>query len=417
MKLKMARYLNMKNNYYMLLKLKSTLRRKSIYIFMLVILLCCIIIFSSTSIYYSLSNYIVNNYNKNISFRVLNVYKDNASVDDINNINHVIDVISSKYYSVYVESNLKNSYQDGYINLIALSDKLDINLVDGNLNIDTDFNIVCPNVFFPDSSSSEFNFNNNIKTISGRDLLNKNIEIYYNSYEENTNGIRPIINNSFTDTLFVTGIYNNNVTFNNANDCYTSKNTIKIIVDNYISNDEFITYSYFVYVDDINNLDLVKDSLVSKGYTVETLNTFDEDLLNNIKIICYIFSIVSIFVALIVIVLYFRKKLENDLYDLAILRFSGLNNKLTKKCLFLENTIILSFSFIFSIVIFLIIKFMIVQKYNNYFTIYNIQFLFNRNILCIVFILIVVIPLSLLTLISNKKLNSNIDVLLRKGEL
>lgn len=407
----------MKNNYYMLLKLKSTLRRKSIYIFMLVILLCCIIIFSSTSIYYSLSNYIVNNYNKNISFRVLNVYKDNASVDDINNINHVIDVISSKYYSVYVESNLKNSYQDGYINLIALSDKLDINLVDGNLNIDTDFNIVCPNVFFPDSSSSEFNFNNNIKTISGRDLLNKNIEIYYNSYEENTNGIRPIINNSFTDTLFVTGIYNNYVTFNNANDCYTSKNTIKIIVDNYISNDEFITYSYFVYVDDINNLDLVKDSLVSKGYTVETLNTFDEDLLNNIKIICYIFSIVSIFVALIVIVLYFRKKLENDLYDLAILRFSGLNNKLTKKCLFLENTIILSFSFIFSIVIFLIIKFMIVQKYNNYFTIYNIQFLFNRNILCIVFILIVVIPLSLLTLISNKKLNSNIDVLLRKGGL
>lgn len=407
----------MKNNYYMLLKLKSTLRRKSIYIFMLVILLCCIIIFSSTSIYYSLSNYIVNNYNKNISFRVLNVYKDNASVDDINNINHVIDVISSKYYSVYVESNLKNSYQDGYINLIALSDKLDINLVDGNLNIDTDFNIVCPNVFFPDSSSSEFNFNNNIKTISGRDLLNKNIEIYYNSYEENTNGIRPIINNSFTDTLFVTGIYNNNVTFNNANDCYTSKNTIKTIVDNYISNDEFITYSYFVYVDDINNLELVKDSLVSKGYTVETLNTFDEDLLNNIKIICYIFSIVSIFVALIVIVLYFRKKLENDLYDLAILRFSGLNNKLTKKCLFLENTIILSFSFIFSIVIFLIIKFMIVQKYNNYFTIYNIQFLFNRNILCIVFILIVVIPLSLLTLISNKKLNSNIDVLLRKGEL
>jgi ABC-type antimicrobial peptide transport system permease subunit len=161
----------------------------------------------------------------------------------------------------------------------------------------------------------------------------------------------------------------------------------------------------------------VKDSLVSKGYTVETLNTFDEDLLNNIKIICYIFSIVSIFVALIVIVLYFRKKLENDLYDLAILRFSGLNNKLTKKCLFLENTIILSFSFIFSIVIFLIIKFMIVQKYNNYFTIYNIQFLFNRNILCIVFILIVVIPLSLLTLISNKKLNSNIDVLLRKGGL
>lgn len=407
----------MKNNYYMLLKLKSTLRRKSIYIFMLVILLCCIIIFSSTSIYYSLSNYIVNNYNKNISFRVLNVYKDNASVDDINNINHVIDVISSKYYSVYVESNLKNSYQDGYINLIALSDKLDINLVDGNLNIDTDFNIVCPNVFFPDSSSSEFNFNNNIKTISGRDLLNKNIEIYYNSYEENTNGIRPIINNSFTDTLFVTGIYNNNVTFNNANDCYTSKNTIKTIVDNYISNDEFITYSYFVYVDDINNLELVKDSLVSKGYTVETLNTFDEDLLNNIKIICYIFSIVSIFVALIVIILYFRKKLENDLYDLAILRFSGLNNKLTKKCLFLENTIILSFSFIFSIVIFLIIKFMIVQKYNNYFTIYNIQFLFNRNILCIVFILIVVIPLSLLTLISNKKLNSNIDVLLRKGEL
>jgi hypothetical protein len=384
---------------------------------MLVILLCCIIIFSSTSIYYSLSNYIVNNYNKNISFRVLNVYKDNASVDDINNINHVIDVISSKYYSVYVESNLKNSYQDGYINLIALSDKLDINLVDGNLNIDTDFNIVCPNVFFPDSSSSEFNFNNNIKTISGRDLLNKNIEIYYNSYEENTNGIRPIINNSFTDTLFVTGIYNNYVTFNNANDCYTSKNTIKTIVDNYISNDEFITYSYFVYVDDINNLELVKDSLVSKGYTVETLNTFDEDLLNNIKIICYIFSIVSIFVALIVIVLYFRKKLENDLYDLAILRFSGLNNKLTKKCLFLENTIILSFSFIFSIVIFLIIKFMIVQKYNNYFTIYNIQFLFNRNILCIVFILIVVIPLSLLTLISNKKLNSNIDVLLRKGEL
>jgi hypothetical protein len=407
----------MKNNYYMLLKLKSTLRRKSIYISMLVILLCCIIIFSSTSIYYSLSNYIVNNYNKNISFRVLNVYKDNASVDDINNINHVIDVISSKYYSVYVESNLKNSYQDGYINLIALSDKLDINLVDGNLNIDTDFNIVCPNVFFPDSSSSEFNFNNNIKTISGRDLLNKTIEIYYNSYEENTNGIRPIINNSFTDTLFVTGIYNNNVTFNNANDCYTSKNTIKIIVDNYISNDEFITYSYFVYVDDINNLDLVKDSLVSKGYTVETLNTFDEDLLNNIKIICYIFSIVSIFVALIVIILYFRKKLENDLYDLAILRFSGLNNKLTKKCLFLENTIILSFSFIFSIVIFLIIKFMIVQKYNNYFTIYNIQFLFNRNILCIVFILIVVIPLSLLTLISNKKLNSNIDVLLRKGGL
>lgn len=412
----------MKDDYTSLsLKIKNTLRNKTFYFFFVVILLCCIIVFSSLSFLSSFNQYINDNYSKNIGFKTLSIHGDNAIteniISDIKKISYVDDVISSKYFSVVVDTSFHDNNHNGILNLIAIPDNSNIKIKYGKNVEGETYKALCPNVFFPDSDAASLNFKlNKNKVINGKTLLDKNFEIYYNSYEDNEDNFRPIIKESFSNIIKVSGIYDSTITMNNSNDCYLSKDTIREIVDKSVCNDDNAMYSYFVFVDNVNHVDSVYSSLVDKGYYVEILNTFDNDLLENIKIICYLIALISIIVAILVLILYFRKKLENDSLDIGIYRFLGLNKSLTRKYIFIENLFILLISFSISLILFFIIKTIILCKYYEIFKIYNINFALNYSSVISTFLIIVIIPTIISYILNTRIINKNIINLLEKEE-
>lgn len=133
--------------------------------------------------------------------------------------------------------------------------------------------------------------------------LNKNIDIYYYTYNNDES------KNVNYDTLKIVGIYDNNTNIIDENICYAHKNLIEKIYnksyENY--NQDNITPSIFIRVDNIKNIDFVKEKLNDLGYESSSLVLINSKFINFVNVTSFLIGI-FIILFLIIIINFINKK-------------------------------------------------------------------------------------------------------------
>ncbi|MDD2181603.1 MAG: ABC transporter permease [Bacilli bacterium] len=399
----------------------KTIRNKGLIFFYSIIILCTILITTTLTFYYNYNSFISNLVNKNIGFRTLNVTADEQLNDEITkkilNIKHVVDVYSSEHHSITLTSpDFKNENLSGIVELTYGAESMLPNNIIGRSFNNIEKNVaICPIDFFPDDSASEL-FINNEFLIDGHDLLGKEFSVEYYSHRfEDTNLIQE---EKFEKKFKIVGLYDSKAVMNNKNQCYIQVSDLKEILETTIpSNMNEYVSSYLVVINDIENIEYVKEELANIGYKdAETKNFINLGIINIIMITCISISTIIIFALVILTISYIKKKIMNETHIIGVMRAIGYEKKDMKNIYILETAVIILFTYLIGITIFFILYFIL--KYTIFASlIYSgITIYINGYVFLISFLMVASITFVISLYFIIKSINSNVISLLKSGE-
>ena len=333
------------------------------------------------------TNYITTTITENIGARTIVISapssKENLEYEQIENIDHIEYVYSSKYDTASVESSFANDNFDGEIELrLGNEYTLPQNIMGNTLDSKDTGVAICPVEFYPSSDASELIVDNSL-AVDGNKMLNETFKVYYTSYKFEEDNIVP--DEYYEKTFKIVGLYNSSEVGNTNNVCYISNTDLTDIKDIVLSINEGVIYGYFAIVDESQNVSQVISDLNELGYEAEQRLLLDTEVFNNISLICNILIVIMIISIILVLAFYIKKKSIQDTKNIGILRSIGYNKKTVYILYTLEIFIINVLTLLFSIILFyilyiLILKFLI-KPYLN--IIFEIK-LYNYNILLVV---------------------------------
>lgn len=366
---------------------KSFKNDKSIYkkvIILSIAIILLIIVFSFTK---SMNMYIENGIKQDLSYKTLYIDPDSNTnsislINKIKEIKHVSDAFIDNYSDITVYSN--DFIKNGSIQLVRYSENDSINYISFN-GVNLENQIICPKNFYP---------KNNIDNINKKDIikmnkyLNKNIDIYYYTYNNDES------KNVNYDTLKIVGIYDNNTNIIDENICYAHKNLIEKIYnksyENY--NQDNITPSIFIRVDNIKNIDFVKEKLNDLGYESSSLVLINSKFINFVNVASFLIGIFIILFLIIIINFINKKNISDKSKIINLYRCFGYTKNDITKILYIENGYIslisICISIIFTFLIFIILK---ITIYYNPFLFSKFPIIYNYFAIIISLIIIFVI--------------------------
>lgn len=397
--------------------LLKTLRDKHKYFFVTVVSLCSFITLIVITFYFNVTAFIDNSINKNPAFRTILVQltKD----DDLTNINHITDIYSSNnaYFADY--SSLKNEKLDGWVILsYGTLNNLPQAVYGKNIDVNSEDEVICPIDFYPDSGAQNFNIKS-ANILKKNDTLNKSFSIEYFSYKKGKfeNGL-PIKDKKFTKTFKIVGLYDNKPTLNYNNECFISAKVLKKITDinNPYLNNNSIPGSY-ILVDNLTNVNYVKNELYKKGYTdISMKNTIDFEMVKVLNIGAITVLVLVIIVIIILTIFYIKKKILNEKENLGILRALGFKKREVLKIYIMENIITSSLAFLIAILLFVITFLIIKYKVLVFFKYFGNNLFLNCKILFISFSLTILFSGIVCYMIVHKNSKNDITRLLESEE-
>jgi hypothetical protein len=308
----------------------------------------------------------------------------NIPNDDFESIEH-IELYDSKKYLYGVEYYAKTFDIDKYEGMIFINPILslsDIALIKGSYPNDNE--IVCPINFYPYSlyqgDNLDMVFNKKL-LINGNSMINKVLNI---SNDENDYDFK------------VVGSYKN-IIFDEVYTCYTNKDTFDKLKSNIemCSDQECFTYdSYIVRVDDIKNMDYVKNELTNRGYSYMNYNFLDQDLINNLSSIPLFVGIVVILVMVIILSIYIYKYRKNNNNKIKMLKALGFSKQNILNIFYLKIFIIYTLSYLIHVILFIVAFNVISNKYlseifySNYYVEIPMILFFIEYIIILIYIII-----------------------------
>lgn len=405
--------------YQIFLKVK---RNKSFVFFFFIMIICTILTLSTLALFSNFNTYIDNLTNKNIGFRILDVSASkrlNMEISkEILNVNHVLDVYSSEHDLIGVVSpNFKTKETGGLIYLTYGSSKFLPNIIVGRKISENEKNVaICPIDFLPDAVASEFIKINDKYIINGANLLNKKFIVEY--YSNTITETKLIPDEKYEKEFEIVGLYDSKAIMNFNNQCYITPSDIIEIINTTIPKNinEYIS-SYYVLVDDVKHIDIVKTDLLKLGYDdVIIKNSFNSNLINIIFISCTVVMTISLFAVVIFTVSYTKKKLIEETNIIGVFRASGFDKKSIRKLYVLEIAISNIIAYIIGLLLFLLIY--IILKNTIFHSLFysGIRLYINSYIYIICFVIIVIIPFCISIFFLLKLINSNIILLLKGRE-
>lgn len=319
----------MKNIDQKLLLLKSQMFNKKNLLFIIIttfifiaILLCSIIM------YFSLS-YIIRDkkYNKNYkTITIYNLNNENVGFPNINtlkNKNHILYSIDAAYSGTFFQVEEFGPESEIYINPLLLDN--DIKIVRGKKEL-TSKTAICSLNFYPKYVLYEEKIDRS-KIYSHKDLIGKKITINNNQLE-------------------ITGLFDPKKSMDSFNTCYVDKDTY-ITLRNYEHN-----HGQLIRVDTHENTEKLVKELKQLGYRFQS-PTYDNNQNSKIFITIPIFiSLIVILISFCIIYNFLKKKNIYHLKRFGILKVSGYSNKMIKTIEQIENTIIVTLTFILSVILF-----------------------------------------------------------------
>lgn len=338
-----------------LLSFKYFIRNKKNYINALIIgIIISLTVFVST-FYTTIINFLNFDINKDFQSRTLLVIKKDNTIsltdirEELEKINHIDGVFSvTSRYNGLISKEFEKNGLSGRVDLYAANNKTLPTIIKG-----TDFPnksgnyIICPINFYPSDSDFTKVTKNNFYNIEK--YLNKDINFEYKNFK--TNKVDVI-------KYKLIGIYENNPLSIDENVCFVNESSLlKVYIaernglENFNLEDQ---RSFYIQVDNYNNLDLVKQSLNEQNF--ESISTTYIDYSSYNKIFKRIKTvsitlIVIIFLFLLIILYKQNTKNKKDYY---ILHSIGYNRMIINCIDFFYKIFLLLLSYIFSIIVILI---------------------------------------------------------------
>ena len=312
----------MDNKARLLLIRSHALEKKNI-IFIFINIFIFLAVLTTISLLYFSVTYRFLTSTRNMQYKTLTAHKEDESgtwlpYDDyrfLDNNEHVVFHINSKYDGFLISSKFLNKDTDFYIK--PLLDSRELNNKTLNKN-----DIICSNYIMTiNPSTDEYE-----DVINAKKYMNQTIE--YNN-----------------QSLKLIDTFSTRDNFTSLNTCYVSKETYEELGE-YLDTRSSET----IRIDNKENIDLVKRELFAKGLTVNMKYEDEQG---------HLFVLISIFVSLIITIISFtilynfiKKKTIYRLKRYGILKTSGYRDKEIIKIEVLENTTILASSFIISYILF-----------------------------------------------------------------
>lgn len=343
------------------------------------IILITILLLTINIIQYSMENYIKSLEN-NLTMRTISsirysVFEYEEIIEKIENIEHVDMVIGEYEENIYGYKyceQLKTKDADGYVKINPINTKTCPDITNGRkLQEDDKYVLIIPSKIYADSEGTPTGFrdiyiekrNLNIEYINGEDLVGKKITISF----EASNG------NTLEKQFEIIGTYDSNL-YNDMSTLYAPKEIIKEI-NLELNPDLLPELEISVVVDKIENVELVKNELISqglyeksailqetqKGDTSETeanisrVTNINVETINIMKklIIFLLFASILIFLSFLITTNINKTYLSST--EIGVLKAEGYTNKDIQKMTIIENIIVCIISIIVSFIVFILI--------------------------------------------------------------
>ena len=343
------------------------------------IILITILLLTINIIQYSMENYIKSLEN-NLTMRTISsirysVFEYEEIIEKIENIEHVDMVIGAYEENIYGYKyceQLKTKDADGYVKINPINTKTCPDITNGRkLQEDDKYVLIIPSKIYADIEGEPTRFrdiyiekrNLNIEYINGEDLVGKKITISF----EASNG------NTLEKQFEIIGTYDSNL-YNDMSTLYAPKEIIKEI-NLELNPDLLPELEISVVVDKIENVELVKNELISqglyeksailqeaqKGDTSETeanisrVTNINVETINIMKklIIFLLFASILIFLSFLITTNINKTYLSST--EIGVLKAEGYTNKDIQKMTIIENIIVCIISIMVSFIVFILI--------------------------------------------------------------
>ncbi len=273
-------------------------------------------------------------------------------IDELSSIEHVNMAIRYEMHrSLQHHSALERENLDGNIEIFFANNETLPEIVAGTNFPDDDGNyLICPENFYPYGNWEDLKYMSITSKIDTEDYLNQTFTFNYISH----NGT-----NKFSIEFKVIGLYKNSDYDYDENVCYTKENSLNEIIVNEYSDDfdddgiNRLTYNkdIIIAIDDIENIEYVKNELTNLGYSyrgmISTDYTYFNEITNETNRITII--ICSLLLAFMVIV--FQKKFNSEKEQYQLKLYLGYKKKDIKAIYFLSNLFNLIISSLIAIAI------------------------------------------------------------------
>lgn len=343
------------------------------------IILITILLLTINIIQYSMENYIKSLEN-NLTMRTISsirysVFEYEEIIEKIENIEHVDMVIGAYEENIYGYKyceQLKTKDADGYVKINPINTKTCPDITNGRkLQEDDKYVLIIPSKIYADIEGEPTRFrdiyiekrNLNVEYINGEDLVGKKITISF----EASNG------NTLEKQFEIIGTYDSNL-YNDMSTLYAPKEIIKEI-NLELNPDLLPELEISVVVDKIENVELVKNELISqglyeksailqeaqKGDTSETeanisrVTNINVETINIMKklIIFLLFASILIFLSFLITTNINKTYLSST--EIGVLKAEGYTNKDIQKMTIIENIIVCIISIMVSFIVFILI--------------------------------------------------------------
>lgn len=351
----------------------SAYRTKSSFIIMILIFISSISCLFSLSYKNSFENYFDVYIQKSPEFRIMNVsyqeqldnsiltnttltYEEKLEyveeiqekvISKLNENKHILGA-STEYRNNIDTNDFGINYYSFTLQAVPITNN--INIVSGN-NISSNTNeieIICPNIMRYENSDNTFNINN---TIDMKNYLNKTIKGKYSSKSDTK--------------LKIVGLYDTYSTYSYGGVCYTSYDNLELLQNNYyleypdilqnlidykIETNDYASNIY-IMIDDISNLNQVKKFLKKNNFfTEESIVSINTDTIEEVNNICSKITVSLYILTSIIICITLIQNIINKSKKIFIYHAVGYKDSDIFKLIFLENSILISIGFIFSII-------------------------------------------------------------------
>ena len=343
------------------------------------VILITILLLTINIIQYSMENYIKSLEN-NLTMRTISsirysVFEYEEIIEKMENIEHVDMVIGEYEENIYGYKyceQLKTKDADGYVKINPINTKTCPDITKGRkLQEDDKYVLIIPSKIYADSEGTPTGFrdiyiekrNLNIEYINGEDLVGKKLTISF----EASNG------NTLEKQFEIIGTYDSNL-YNDMSTLYTPKEIIKEI-NLELNPDLLPELEISVVVDKIENVELVKNELISKGLyeksailqeaqkgdssetevNISRVTNINVETINIMKklIIFLLFASILIFLSFLITTNINKTYLSST--EIGVLKAEGYTNKDIQKMTIIENIIVCIISIIVSFIVFILI--------------------------------------------------------------
>ncbi|MDD4831527.1 MAG: ABC transporter permease [Bacilli bacterium] len=430
---------------YFNIALTNMFRNKKNRFYIVVMVLCSLVAVTIVFLGYNLLNILNNDMKNQIDLRTFNIDPKTtpeilgnpnkeernsvisklreAAIKELLTIDHVQLVTKSEYSEFYADTS--DFKLEGNVTFLYATEKSLPQIVAGRSFKDGESGVaICPVNFFPNPTNPDDLGVLGIPTVNkkdliyGKELLGKKFTATYDEYK--LEGSMPEIVGTHSKKIEIIGLYSNAGSMSSNDACYVPGEDIVEMCHNAnfvcASDQEHIDIT--VVVDKIENVDYFATSAVALGFSPypEPIVKYDSTLVKTIEIALVILISLVLGTVSIITLSYIKKKVLNESKTIGILRSCGYTKKTIKKIYLLENIFTNSLSYLIALIIFFTAYIILKNQYIIGLTYRGIYIKMNIYVIIYSFSIIVLFSVLIAYMRFNKKLKSDIVLLVGSGE-